>query len=107
MGSALTRAMAGGAMIAAVSSAAQAQDLEEQKDKALPRLEVQSGGFDLRLTAGAASQGAVFNDDDPLTDSPDAKVDLVWDSRDPVPTDAGFSILPTAMKFAAPGSGAR
>ena len=76
MGSALTRAMAGGAMIAAVSSAAQAQDLEQQKDKALPRIEVQWGGFDLRLTAGAASQGAVFNDDDPLTDSPDAKVDL-------------------------------
>jgi len=31
-----------------------------------------------------------------LSRLPDAKVDLVWDSRDPVPTDAGFSILPTA-----------
>ncbi len=26
----------------------------------------------------------------------DARVDLVWKTRDPVPTDAGFSILPTA-----------
>ena len=26
----------------------------------------------------------------------DAKLDLVWKTRDPVPTDAGFSILPTA-----------
>ena len=31
-----------------------------------------------------------------LSRLPDAKVDLVWDSRNPVPTDAGFSILPTA-----------
>lgn len=31
-----------------------------------------------------------------LSRLPDAKVDLVWDSLDPVPTDAGFSILPTA-----------
>ena len=31
-----------------------------------------------------------------LSRLPNAKVDLVWDSRDPVPTDAGFSILPTA-----------
>jgi cyclohexyl-isocyanide hydratase len=31
-----------------------------------------------------------------LSRLPDAKVDLVWESRDPVPTDAGFSILPTA-----------
>lgn len=31
-----------------------------------------------------------------LSRLPDAKVDLVWDSREPVPTDAGFSILPTA-----------
>jgi cyclohexyl-isocyanide hydratase len=26
----------------------------------------------------------------------DSRLDLVWHSRDPVPTDAGFSILPTA-----------
>lgn len=26
----------------------------------------------------------------------DAKVDLVWKTRDPVPTDAGFDLLPTA-----------
>lgn len=31
-----------------------------------------------------------------LSRLPGAKVDLVWDSRNPVPTDAGFSILPTA-----------
>lgn len=31
-----------------------------------------------------------------LSRLPDARVDLVWDSRDPVPTDAGFAILPTA-----------
>ena len=31
-----------------------------------------------------------------LSRLPGAKVDLVWASLDPVPTDAGFSILPTA-----------
>lgn len=31
-----------------------------------------------------------------LSRLPGAKVDLVWDTADPVPTDAGFSILPTA-----------
>ncbi len=31
-----------------------------------------------------------------LSRLPGAKVDLVWDSLDPVPTDAGFSIMPTA-----------
>ncbi|MFM5917217.1 MAG: DJ-1/PfpI family protein [Novosphingobium sp.] len=31
-----------------------------------------------------------------LSRLPDARVDFVWESRDPVPTDAGFSILPTA-----------
>ena len=31
-----------------------------------------------------------------LSRLPGAKVDLVWDNLDPVPTDAGFSILPTA-----------
>ena len=31
-----------------------------------------------------------------LSRLPGAKVDLVWDSLDPVATDAGFSILPTA-----------
>ena len=31
-----------------------------------------------------------------LSRLPGAKVDLVWESLDPVPTDAGFSILPTA-----------
>ena len=27
----------------------------------------------------------------------EARVDYVWKSREPVPTDAGFSILPTAV----------
>jgi len=45
-------------------------------DAGLPRLEVQWEGFDIRLTGGAAAQGAVFNDDDPATDSPDAKADF-------------------------------
>lgn len=31
-----------------------------------------------------------------LSRLPGARVDLVWASRDPVPTDAGFSIMPTA-----------
>ena len=31
-----------------------------------------------------------------LSRLPDARIDLVWDSLDPVPTDAGFSIMPTA-----------
>ena len=31
-----------------------------------------------------------------LSRLPGAKVDLVWETPDPVPTDAGFAILPTA-----------
>jgi cyclohexyl-isocyanide hydratase len=31
-----------------------------------------------------------------LSRLPDARVDFVWRTRDPVPTDAGFSVLPTA-----------
>lgn len=31
-----------------------------------------------------------------LSRLPDAKVDLVWETLDPIATDAGFSILPTA-----------
>jgi cyclohexyl-isocyanide hydratase len=31
-----------------------------------------------------------------LSRLPDARIDLVWKTRDPVPTDAGFSVLPTA-----------
>jgi cyclohexyl-isocyanide hydratase len=31
-----------------------------------------------------------------LSRLPDAKLDLVWATREPVPTDAGFSIMPTA-----------
>jgi len=42
----------------------------------LPKLEIQRDGFDIRLTAGAAAQGAVFDDEDPATDSPDGKIDL-------------------------------
>ncbi|NCP14065.1 MAG: porin [Sphingomonadales bacterium] len=45
-------------------------------DEGLPRIEFQWEGFDIRLSGGAASQAAVFDDDDSRTDSPDAKVDL-------------------------------
>lgn len=31
-----------------------------------------------------------------LSRLPDARVDLVWETLDPVPTDAGFAIMPTA-----------
>lgn len=47
-----------------------------QADEGLGPLEVQWQGFDIRLTAGAAAQGAGFDDNDPATDSPDAKIDL-------------------------------
>lgn len=76
---AMIRSIGGAAMFsAAIGSAvaAQAQEQEEAGSKALPRLEVQWNGVDIRLTGGAAAQGAVFDDDDPLTESPDAKVDL-------------------------------
>jgi len=62
----------GGVALGAVMLAAGAA----HADEGLPRLQVQWEGFDIRLTGGAAAQGAVFNDDDPATDSPDAKVDL-------------------------------
>lgn len=39
-----------------------------------------------------------------LSRLPGAKVDLVWDSLAPVPTDAGFSILPTATFADVPGA---
>lgn len=42
----------------------------------LPRLEVQWEGFDIRLSGGAAAQGAVFEDDEVTTESPDAQIDL-------------------------------
>ncbi len=45
-------------------------------DEGLPRLEVQWEGLDIRLSGGAAAQGAVFNDDEASTGSPDAQVDL-------------------------------
>ncbi len=50
-----------------IASTAQAQ---------LPELAVQWEGFDIRLSGGAAVQGASFDDDDPATDSPDAQIDL-------------------------------
>lgn len=56
----------------------------------LPKLEIQRDGFDIRLTAGAATQGAAFDDEDPATDSPDGKIDLFarlnaqWTSPDGV-----------------------
>lgn len=42
----------------------------------VPELRLQSGGFDLRLTGGAAVQGATFDDDDPTTDNTDGEIDL-------------------------------
>jgi len=66
--SVLTGAMlAGGGL--AVETAAKA-------DEGLGPLEVEWQGFDIRLTAGAAAQGAVFDDQNGATDSPDAKIDL-------------------------------
>lgn len=44
--------------------------------KGLPRIEAQWEGFDIRLSGGAAAQGAVFDDNDAVTQSPDAKIDL-------------------------------
>jgi predicted porin len=45
-------------------------------EQGLPRIEAQWGGFDIRLTGGAASQGAVFSDDEVTSSSPDVRVDL-------------------------------
>lgn len=42
----------------------------------LPQLRIQSGGFDIRLSGGAAVQGAVFDDEDPRTDGSDGEIDL-------------------------------
>ncbi|MEE4317778.1 MAG: porin [Erythrobacter sp.] len=67
----MLRTLGGAAVCGAMLSAATAR-----ADEGLPRLEVQWEGFDIRLTGGAATQGAVFDDDDPTTGSPDAKVDL-------------------------------
>jgi putative intracellular protease/amidase len=38
-----------------------------------------------------------------LSRLPGTRVDLVWDSLDPVPTDAGFSIVPGSPAKAGPG----
>lgn len=75
----LVRSLGGAAMMGAAIAAppaAHAQAEERSGNGALPRIEVQWEGIDIRLTAGAAAQAAVFEDDDPQTDSPDAKVDL-------------------------------
>ena len=42
----------------------------------LPQLRVQAGGFDFWLQAGAAAQGAVFDEDSNTTKSPDGTVDI-------------------------------
>ena len=42
----------------------------------VPELRLQSGGFDIRVTGGAAVQGALFDDEDPATDSTDGTFDL-------------------------------
>jgi hypothetical protein len=65
------RSASGAALACALLSGAAAQAQAQ-----LPRLEVQWEGFDIRLSGGAAVQGAAFNDDNPTTESPDAKADL-------------------------------
>lgn len=60
-------AMLGAGLLMNAAGAAQAE---------LPKLELQRDGFDIRLTGGAAAQGAAFEDDEQTTDSPDAKIDL-------------------------------
>ncbi len=60
----------------AVLTAALLAGTAAQANEGLPRIEAHWEGFDIRLTGGAASQVAVFDDGDPLTKSPDAKVDL-------------------------------
>jgi predicted porin len=67
----MLRTVSGAAVCGALMAGSAAQ-----ADEGLPKLEVQWEGFDIRLSGGAAAQGAVFNDDDLTTDSPDAKVDL-------------------------------
>lgn len=42
----------------------------------IPQLRLQSGGFDIRLTAGAAVQGATFDDNDARTKSTEGEFDL-------------------------------
>lgn len=42
----------------------------------IPQLRIQSGGLDIRLSGGAAVQGATFDDADPATDSTDSTYDL-------------------------------
>ena len=42
----------------------------------IPQLRIQSGGFDVRLTAGAAVQGATFDDNDNSTDNSDQEFDI-------------------------------
>ncbi len=62
----------------------------------VPRLEFRLEGFDIRLTGGAATQAAVFSDDETVTDSPDARIDLFarlnaqWTSPDGI--IAGFNV---------------
>ncbi len=67
----MLRTLGGAALGAVLMGASTAR-----ADEGLPRLEVQWEGFDIRLTGGAAAQGAVFTDDEVTSDSPDAKVDL-------------------------------
>lgn len=64
----------------------------------IPELRIQSGGFDLRLTGGAAVQGAIFDDDDPTTENNDGTVDLFarlngeWTSDDGILIGANVEI---------------
>jgi predicted porin len=42
----------------------------------VPELRIQSGGFDIRLTAGVGAQGALIDDNQPNNDKSDGEIDL-------------------------------
>jgi predicted porin len=42
----------------------------------VPDLRIQSGGFDIRLTAGVGAQGALIDDNQPNNDNSDGEIDL-------------------------------
>ena len=42
----------------------------------VPELRIQSGGFDIRLTAGVGAQGALIDDNQPSSDKSDGEIDL-------------------------------
>ena len=59
------------ALLAAASTAFPATAVAQ-----VPELRIQSGGFDIRLTAGVALQGALIDDNQPNNDTSDGELDL-------------------------------